>query len=148
MQVRSLGQEDPLEKEMATHSSILAWRIPWTQEPDRLQSMGSQKSQTRLSDSTPTITFRQEGSGSWKIQRHSQLHSTWLKRVHSNLKGPKLKTESDYQVEKQSTRTRSRHCPSPMESLMTINQQKALKINQQKSLFWFSYQLKTQVKVD
>ena len=41
--VRSLGQEDPLEKEMATHSSILAWRIPWTEEPDRLQFMGSQK---------------------------------------------------------------------------------------------------------
>ena len=40
-QVRSLGQEDPLEKEMATHSSILAWRIPWTEEPDGLQSMGS-----------------------------------------------------------------------------------------------------------
>ena len=40
-QVRSLGQEDPLEKEMATHSSILAWRIPWTEEPRRLQSMGS-----------------------------------------------------------------------------------------------------------
>ena len=132
----------------ATHFSILAWRVPWTEEPDRLQSMGSQKSQTRLSDSTPTITFRQEGSGSWKIQRHSQLHSTWLKRVHSNLKGPKLKTESDYQVEKQSTRTRSTDCPSPMESLMMINQQKALKINQQKALFWFSYQLKTQVKVD
>ena len=42
-QVRSLGQEDPLEKEMATHSSILAWRIPWTEEPDGLQSMGSQR---------------------------------------------------------------------------------------------------------
>ena len=39
-QVRSLGQEDPLEKEMATHSCILAWRIPWTEEPDGLQSMG------------------------------------------------------------------------------------------------------------
>ena len=37
--LRSLGQEDPLEKEMATHSSILAWRIPWTEEPGRLQSM-------------------------------------------------------------------------------------------------------------
>ena len=37
-----LGQEDPLEKEMATHSSILAWRIPWTEEPGRLQSIGSQ----------------------------------------------------------------------------------------------------------
>ena len=43
MQVRSLGQEDPLEKEMATHSSILAWRIPRTEEPGRLQSMRSQR---------------------------------------------------------------------------------------------------------
>ena len=41
--VRSLGQEDPLEKGMATHSSILACRIPWTEEPDRLQSMGLQR---------------------------------------------------------------------------------------------------------
>ena len=41
--VQSLGREDPLEKEMATHFSILAWRIPWTKEPDRLQSMGSQR---------------------------------------------------------------------------------------------------------
>ena len=48
-QVRSLGQEDALEKGMATHSSILAWRIPWTEEPGGLQSMGSQKSRTRLS---------------------------------------------------------------------------------------------------
>ena len=43
MQVLSLGGEDPLEEEMATHSSILAWRIPWTEEPGRLQSMGSQR---------------------------------------------------------------------------------------------------------
>ena len=42
-QVRSLDQEDPLEKEMATHSSTLAWRIPWREEPGRLQSMGSQR---------------------------------------------------------------------------------------------------------
>ena len=41
--VRSLGQEDPLEKEMATHSSILAWRIPWTEKPGGLQSMESQR---------------------------------------------------------------------------------------------------------
>ena len=41
-QVQSLGQEYPLEKEMATHSSILAWRIPWTDKPGRLQSMGLQ----------------------------------------------------------------------------------------------------------
>ena len=41
--VRSLGQEYPLEKEMATHSSILAWKIPWTEEPGELQSMGLQR---------------------------------------------------------------------------------------------------------
>ena len=41
--VRSLGQEDPLEKEMAVHSSILSWRIPWTEEPCGLQPMGSQR---------------------------------------------------------------------------------------------------------
>ena len=41
--VRSLGREDPLEKEMVNHSSILAWRIPWTEKPGRLQSMGSQR---------------------------------------------------------------------------------------------------------
>ena len=42
-QVLSLGQEDPLEKEMATHFSILAWKIPWMEEPGSLQSMGSQR---------------------------------------------------------------------------------------------------------
>ena len=41
--VRSLGQEDPLEKELATHFSILAWKIPWTEKPGRLQPMGSQR---------------------------------------------------------------------------------------------------------
>ena len=46
--VRSLGWEDPLEEEMATHSSILAWKIPWTEQPSGLQSMGSQR--VRLSD--------------------------------------------------------------------------------------------------
>ena len=48
--VPSLGQENPLEEEMATHSSTLAWKSPWTEEAGRLQSMGLQKSQTRLSD--------------------------------------------------------------------------------------------------
>ena len=46
LKVRSLGCEDPLEKEVATHSSILAWAIPWTEEPGGLQSMGSQRSWT------------------------------------------------------------------------------------------------------
>ena len=51
--VWSLGREDPLEKEMATHSNIFAWRIPWTEEPGGLQSMGSQ----RLEHDWATITF-------------------------------------------------------------------------------------------
>ena len=45
-QIQFLGQKDPLEEEMATHSSILAWRIPWAEEPGRLQSMGLQESDT------------------------------------------------------------------------------------------------------
>ena len=45
-QVQSLGQEDPLEEGMATHSSILAWKIPWTEEPSELQSTGSQSDPT------------------------------------------------------------------------------------------------------
>ena len=55
--VQSLCQEDPLEKEMATHSSILAWRIPWTMRPGRLQSTGSQRvGHDRV---TNTFTFRE-----------------------------------------------------------------------------------------
>ena len=50
MQVQSLSWEDPLEKEMATHASIPAWDIPWTEEPGRLQCMGLQKRWARLSD--------------------------------------------------------------------------------------------------
>ena len=46
IRVRSLGQEDTLEKEMATHSSTIAWKIPWMEEPDRLQSMGRKESDT------------------------------------------------------------------------------------------------------
>ena len=42
-QIQSLGQEDPLEEDIATHSSILAWRIPWTEDPGGLQSIGSQR---------------------------------------------------------------------------------------------------------
>ena len=51
--VQSLGQEDPLEEEMATHSSVLAWEIPWTEEPGGLQPMGSQ----RVSHNLATNTF-------------------------------------------------------------------------------------------
>ena len=56
-QVQSLDQEDPLEKEMATHSSTLAWRIPWMEEPGGLQSMGPQ-SRTRLSNFTVSFSLK------------------------------------------------------------------------------------------
>ena len=69
-QVRSPGQEDPLEKRMATHSSVLAWRIPWTEEPGRLQPMGSQ-SWTRLSDFTFTFHFH-------ALEKEMATHSSVL----------------------------------------------------------------------
>ena len=50
--VRPLGQEDPLEKKMATHSSILAWEIPWTEEPSQLQSMGCKELDMDTSEAT------------------------------------------------------------------------------------------------
>ena len=61
--VRSLGQEDPLEKVLATHSSILAWRIPWTEEPDGLQSMGSH----RVGHDWATNTFFFTYFSAWTI---------------------------------------------------------------------------------
>ena len=54
-QVLSLGQEDPLEKGMAAHFSTVAWKIPWTEEPGELQSVGVQENWTQLSDETTTI---------------------------------------------------------------------------------------------
>ena len=69
--VRSLGQEDPLEKEMATHSSTLAWKIPWMEELQRLQSMGlqSSKSRTRLSDFTFTFQRSKGHKVEWKKRK-------------------------------------------------------------------------------
>ena len=64
-QVQSLGQEVPLEEEMATHSSILAWKIPWTEESQGLQSMGSQ-SWTQLSMHTPCSIYF--WSSQWRPQ--------------------------------------------------------------------------------
>ena len=55
--IQSLGGEDPLEKEMAAHSSILGWEIPWTEEPGGLLSIGSQKSQTQLSNWTAEVSI-------------------------------------------------------------------------------------------
>ena len=56
-QIRSLGREDPLEKEMATHCSILAWKVPWTEEPGGLQSMGSQRAGHDGATNTYTYTL-------------------------------------------------------------------------------------------
>ena len=82
--VQSLGQEDPLEKEVATHSSTLAWKIPWTEEPRRLQSMGSQrvrvtKSQTRLSN-FPSLTKSRVKNGAslvaWMVKNPPAIQET------------------------------------------------------------------------
>ena len=54
MQVQSLGREDPLEEKMATHSSIVAWEIPWTEEPGELQSIGSQRDMTEVTEHAHT----------------------------------------------------------------------------------------------
>ena len=54
-QIQLLGWEDPLEKEMVTHSSILAWRIPWTEEPGRLQFIVLQESDTTLATKPPAL---------------------------------------------------------------------------------------------
>ena len=71
--VRSLGQEDPLEKEMATHSSILAWRIPWTEEPGGLQSTGSQRVGH---DWATSLHFTSQFTGCLPI--------TWAKREYNH----------------------------------------------------------------
>ena len=69
--VQSLGQEDPLEKAMATHSSTLAWKIPWLEEPGRLQSMGSQRVGHLLSDFTFTFHFH-------ALEKEMATHSSVL----------------------------------------------------------------------
>ena len=75
--VRSLGQEDPLEKEMVTHSSILAWRIPWMEKPGRLQSMGSQRVRHDWADSFPFTSLRFQWVtvlGNWKFTQIIDHH--------------------------------------------------------------------------
>ena len=64
-QVQSLGWEGPLEKEMAIHFGILAWEIPWTEQPGGLQSMESQKSQARLSSKTTLTKGTQRSEHGW-----------------------------------------------------------------------------------
>ena len=80
--VQSLGWEDPLEKVMATHSKVLAWRIPWTGEPGRLQSMGSQ-SQTQLSIHTTHTPQKAQALVNLGGQRVRGVYSFWLCSPHS-----------------------------------------------------------------
>ena len=74
MRAQSLHQEDPLEKGMATHSSIFAWEIPWTEEPGRLLFMGLQKSQTKLSTRVCTMPRIQQETKSLPSR---SLHFSW-----------------------------------------------------------------------
>ena len=71
MRVLSLGQQDPLEKEVATHSGILAWEIPWTQEPGGLQAMGSQRVGHDQAEKQELL-----GSSGDRIQRQACPHPT------------------------------------------------------------------------
>ena len=84
--VRSRGRDDPLEKEMATHSSTLAWKIPWTEEPGRLQSIGSQRVRH---DWTTSLQFGFLYSNAQIQKRNNQanLHSEIKTAATSNVKG-------------------------------------------------------------
>ena len=104
MWVRSLGWEDPLVKEMTTHSCILAWEIPWTEEPGRLQSMGSQRVGYNLAT-------KQEKTATWILIAHLQgrYHNLWQRiLVTSNL----------FQV---CTLERTKPWISPMSDHQTLN---------------------------
>ena len=71
MQVQSLGQEDPPEKEMASHSSIFAWEMPWTEEPGGLQCMGSQRVENNLATKPPPPILRKPLKNSSYYLKHS-----------------------------------------------------------------------------
>ena len=75
-QVLSLGREDPLEEDMATHSSILAWKIPWTEEPSSLQSMGLQRARH---DWVTEHTQNVKTSGWGEGKRHLHREDYWVK---------------------------------------------------------------------
>ena len=85
-QVQSLGWEDPLEKGIATHSSILAWRIPWTEEPGSLQSRGSRRVRHGLATNTTQTTFIFPQVQTLRIPEQNQS-SAGTKRIKKYLKG-------------------------------------------------------------
>ena len=92
--VRSLGQEDPLEKEVATHSSILAWRVPWTEERGGLPSMGSQ----RVRRDWATNSFFCGGHSSTCFDRHTSFSRTPLCRYKISPSLPKLSFSSKLDI--------------------------------------------------
>ena len=79
--VQSLGWEDPLEKEMATHSSILAWRIPWTEEPGGLQSMGHKESDTPERLHFHFHLFKRAFLVAQKVKRLPAMRETWVQSL-------------------------------------------------------------------
>ena len=87
MRVQSLGQEDLLEKEMATHPSILPWEIPWTEEPGGLQPMGSQKVEHGLVPNEPTAVFlpgESQGREAWWAAIYGVAQSQTRLKRHSS----------------------------------------------------------------
>ena len=86
--VQSLGQKHPLEEEMATHSTILVWRIPWTEEPGGLQSMGSQRVGHSWSDLALTVSISKSMGLLWYPDRNTlPLHTKTSKLAESTLLG-------------------------------------------------------------
>ena len=88
MQVRFLSWEDPLEEGTATHSSMLAWRILWTEEPGRVQSRGSQESDMTEGLSTPTHVWKLQQNDTYKVIYKTEINSQTQK---TNLWLPKGK---------------------------------------------------------
>ena len=88
IQVHSLGQEDPLDKGMATHSSILAWKIPWTEEPCRVQSMGSQRVGHDLNNSNVLVYMHKF------LENHFKYSTEYVKQISNLTEFPNLNHSS------------------------------------------------------
>ena len=94
--VRSLGWEDPLEKEMATRSSILAWEIPWTEEPGGLQPKESQKSQSIMNNAITEIKSTLEGTNSRVTEAEDRISEVEDRMVEINEAERKKMTNTDF----------------------------------------------------
>ena len=104
--VQSLSREDPLEKEMATHSSILVWRIPWTEEPGRLQSMG-------LKELDTTYQLKRERDGIWNCETNFfAIMNTSAIIFHSPAKAEVLIYSNKLEYTQRHTYTQIHTCPS------------------------------------